>query len=57
MEKKKDTQRIISEERIAKAVEEVDAAILAKFPDDREYPHEFSPEFEAKMAELIESIN
>lgn len=45
----------ITDEMIAKACEEVDQAIIEQLEKDMEGkpPHEFSPEFERKMAELI----
>ena len=40
----------ITDEMLAQAAEEVDEAILDQLPDPADCKHEFSPEFEQKMA-------
>ena len=53
-EKKNNARKELSEAENTRAANEVNAAIQAMFPDDQDYQHEFSPKFEAKMAQVIE---
>lgn len=47
----------ITEERIEKAVAELDQAMLDSFPDHVEIEHVFSEEFNRKMHELDPDID
>lgn len=43
----------ITDEMIAEAVNEYDRALMEQLPDPEDCHHEFSAEFEQKMAELM----
>lgn len=46
----------ITDEMLAQAAAEVDMAILDQLPDPADCRHEFSPEFEQKMAAMVGRI-
>lgn len=46
----------ITDEMMAQAAAEVEQAILDKLPDPADCKHEFSPEFEQKMAAVVGRI-
>lgn len=45
--------RTFTDEELKRAAEEVDEAILDQLPDPADCHHDFSPEFEQKMAATI----
>lgn len=47
----------LTDEVIAEAVKEYNQAVMDQLPDPRDFHHEFSPEYRAKMQALQDSIS